>query len=62
MVTTQPEYYLTSTVHTTSSPKGKYLSTKSAVTKSMSTHVIAEMVFLTFGKNVSDREFELVTY
>ena len=37
MVTTQPEYLLTSTVHTTSSPKVRHLTTESAVTKSMPT-------------------------
>ena len=58
MVTTPPDYILTSTVHATSSPKGRHLTTESAVTKSMrmSTHVItdSEMHFLTSGKNVSD--------
>ena len=53
MVTTQ-QYYLTSTVHDTSSPKGRYLTTESAVTNSMTTHVITEMGSLTSGKNVSD--------
>ena len=53
MVTTQ-QHYLTSTVHATSSPKGSHLTTKSAVTKSMSTHVITEMGSLNYGKNVSD--------
>ena len=54
MVTTQPEYYLTSTVHTTSNPIGRNSTTESAIAKSMSTHVITEMGCLTFGKNVSD--------
>ena len=64
MVTTQPEYFLTSTVHTTSSPKGGPLTTESAVTKSMSiecyyatksmsTTFITGMCSLTSGKNVS---------
>ena len=53
MVTTQ-QYYLTSTVHVTSSPKGRHLTTESAVTKSMSTNVITEMGSLNYGKNVSD--------
>ena len=29
---TQPDYLLTSTVHTTSTPKGRHLTTESAVT------------------------------
>ena len=53
MATTQPEYLLTSTVHTTSSPKGRHLTTEPAVTKSMSTKFITEMGSLTPGKNVS---------
>ena len=43
MVTTKPEYYLTSTVHATSNPKGRHLTIESAVTKSMTTHVVTEM-------------------
>ena len=54
MVTTQPEFLLTSTVHDTSSPKGRHLTTESVVIKSMSTHIITEMGSLTSGKNVSD--------
>ena len=53
MVTTQPEYLLTSTVHATSSPKGRHITTESAVTKSMSTNIITEIGSLTSGKNVS---------
>ena len=41
-------------MHTTSSPKGGPLTTESAVTKSMATHVITEMGSLTSGKNVCD--------
>ena len=41
-------------MHATSSPKGKHLTTESAVTKSMSINVITEMSSLTSGKNVSD--------
>ena len=52
-VTTQ-QYYLTTTVHATFSPKGRHLTTESAVTKSMSTNVITEMGSLISGKNVSD--------
>ena len=54
MVKTQLEYLLTSTVHTTSSPKGRHLTRGLAVTKSMSTSSIKEMGSLTSGKNVSD--------
>ena len=54
MVMIQPSYLLTSTVHTTSRLKGRSLTTESAVTKSMSTHVITETGSLTSGKNVSD--------
>ena len=53
MVTTQ-QHYLTSTVHATSSPKGRHLTTESTVTKSMAINVITEMGSLTAGKNVSD--------
>ena len=54
----QPKYFLTSTVHTKSSPKGGPLTTESVVTKSTSTddhdhNVITEMGSLTSGKNVS---------
>ena len=54
MVTNKPEYYLTSTMHATSTPKGRHLTTESAVIKSMAINVITEMGSLTSGKNVSD--------
>ena len=53
MVMTQPEYLLTSTVHATSTPKGRHITTESAVTKSMLTKCITEMGSLTSGKNIS---------
>ena len=54
MVTTQPEYLLTSTVHATPSPKRRSSTTESVVTKScMSTKFITEKGSLTSGKNFS---------
>ena len=53
MVTTQ-QHYLTSTVHTTSNPKERHLTTESAVIKSMAINVITEMGSLTSGKNVRE--------
>ena len=54
MVTTQPKYFLTSTVHTTYSPKGRHLTTESALTNSMSNYIITEMGSLNPVKNVID--------